>query len=261
MKKSILVGRNPVLEGLRKGLPINKVLIQASSGPNPDSNAPTPGHMSRPLAEIYRLAQAQGIPVTKVKRQVLDRTAGGVGHQGVVAMVAASEYVEVEDLLEVAAARGEDPLIVILDHLEDPHNVGAILRTAEAVGAHGAVIPSRRGALLGPGVEKSSAGAINYIGVARVGNLTQAMQTLRKRGLWIIGTDANAALTYYQADLTGPLAVVIGSEGKGMSRLVRENCDLAVKIPMRGQVTSLNASVACGIVLYEVLRQRSLASR
>lgn len=249
MKESVLVGRNPVLEGLRKGLPINKVLIQIPR----DS-------LSQPLAEISRLAQDRGIPVSRVKRQVLDRAAGGANHQGAVAMVAAREYVEVEDLLAVAEARAEDPLIVVLDHLEDPHNVGAILRTADAVGAHGAIIPARRGALLGPGVEKSSAGASSYIGVARVGNLTQAIEAVRKKGLWVIGTDAGAALTYYRADLTGPLAVVVGSEGRGMSRLVRENCDLTVKIPMRGQVGSLNASVACGIILYEVLRQRSLAS-
>jgi 23S rRNA (guanosine2251-2'-O)-methyltransferase len=174
----------------------------------------------------------------------------------VVALASPIEYVEIEDIIARAKEKNEDPFIVILDHLEDPHNLGAILRTADAVGVHGVIIPKRRGVSVNSSVAKTSAGAVEFVPVARVANLVQAIGKLKELGCWVVGTDAEAAEVFYTANLQGPLAIVVGSEGKGISRLVKENCDFTVKIPMAGRINSLNASVAASVILYEVYRQR-----
>lgn len=191
----------------------------------------------------------------KVDRQRLEKFASGTAHQGVLAFLAAKEYVEVDDIL-ACVSPGEVPLLIILDEISDPHNLGAILRSADAAGAHGVVIPRRRSAPLTPTVAKASAGAIEYVKVARVANLPQTIEGLKKKGLWIIGAEANGEDLYWDAKLDGPLALVIGGEGKGLGRLVKERCDSIVRLPMNGQVNSLNASVAAALLVYEVLRQR-----
>ena len=178
-------------------------------------------------------------------------------HQGVIAIVPPFEYCDVDDILNVAKEKNEDPFIIILDGIEDPHNLGAIIRTAETAGAHGVIIPKRRAVGVNSTVNKSSAGAVEYMKVARVNNITETMNYLKEQGLWIIGTDMDTDRYYYNQDMTGPIAIVIGSEGFGMSRLVKENCDILVKIPMKGNITSLNASVSAGIVMYEVVKQKN----
>jgi 23S rRNA (guanosine2251-2'-O)-methyltransferase len=238
----IIAGRNPVKEALRSGRPINKIMIAE-------------GVLTGPLLEIFAAARAGSIPVQKVERQRLEKFAPGTAHQGVLAFLAAKEYVEVDDILE-GVSPGEAPLLIILDEISDPHNLGAILRSADAAGAHGVVIPRRRSAPLTPTVAKASAGAIEYVKVARVANLPQTIEGLKKKGLWIIGAEANGEDLYWDAKLDGPLALVIGGEGKGLGRLVKERCDSIVRLPMNGQVNSLNASVAAALLVYEVLRQR-----
>lgn len=178
-------------------------------------------------------------------------------HQGVIAIVPPFEYCEVEDILEESKKRNEDPFIVILDGIEDPHNLGAIIRTAETAGVHGVIIPKRRAASVNSTVNKVSAGAVEHMKVARVNNINDTINYLKENGLWIIGTDIDTETYYYNQDMTGPIAIVIGSEGFGMSRLVKENCDLLVKIPMSGKITSLNASVSAGIVIYEAVKQKT----
>ncbi|KKM12719.1 RNA methyltransferase [Clostridiales bacterium PH28_bin88] len=236
-------GRNPVVEALKSGRPINKILI--GSGVNP-----------RGLSELYSLARARGIPVQQVDRNKLDALAHTRGHQGVIALAAAKEYVEVDDILAIARQRGEEPLLVLLDELEDPHNLGAILRTADAAGAHGVVITKRHSVPLTGAVAKASAGAVEYVPVARVANLVQTMEYLKKEGCWVVGAAMEAEDLYLHRDLTGSLALVIGSEGKGLGRLVKETCDYCVRLPMQGQINSLNAAVAASVMLYEVVRQR-----
>lgn len=194
----------------------------------------------------------------KVDRQRLEKFASGIAHQGVVAFMAAKEYVDIDDILAGVGA-GEEPFLIILDEISDPHNLGAILRTADAAGAHGVVIPRRRSAPLTPTVAKSSAGAIEYVKVARVANLPQAIEQLKKKGLWIAGAEADGKDLYWEARLDGPLGLVIGGEGKGLGRLVKERCDSLVRLPMSGRVNSLNASVAAALLVYEVLRQRRKA--
>ena len=194
--------------------------------------------------------------VVPVDRRKLDMMSQSHSHQGIIAQVAAREYASLEEILQVAEERGEAPLIVICDELSDPHNLGAILRTAECAGAHGVVIPKRRSVGLTAVVAKASAGAVEYMKVARVTNITAAIEDLKKRGVWIFGTAAEGSIPMYKADLKGPTAIVIGAEGDGMSRLVRQSCDVTVHIPMRGQISSLNASVAASILLYEAVRQR-----
>jgi 23S rRNA (guanosine2251-2'-O)-methyltransferase len=201
------------------------------------------------------MARNENIPVQRVDRQRLDKFAPETAHQGVVALAAAREYVEVEDILK-AVQPGEAPLLMLLDEIHDPHNLGAILRTAEAAGVHGVIIPRRRSAPLTQTVARSSAGAVEYVPVARVANLAMTMEDLKKKGLWIAGADAGGRELYWDARLDGPLALVIGGEDKGLGRLVKERCDMLVRFPMYGRINSLNASVAAALFAYEVLRQR-----
>lgn len=244
MKEEWIVGKNPVMEALRSGHPINKIWI--AEGVNKNLMGP-----------ILSLAKEQGVVVTTANRKKLDNLSGTENHQGVIASVAAYEYAEVEDLLERARAKNEPPFLLILDELEDPHNLGSILRTADASGVHGVIIPKRRSVGLTATVAKASAGAVQYVPVARVTNLVRTMEDLKKQGIWITGTDAKGDRDFREGDYTMPLAIVIGSEGKGMSRLVRETCDFLVRLPMKGQVTSLNASVAAALLMYEVYRARN----
>ena len=236
-----IAGRNPVMEALRSGARIDMLYVGQESGG---------------LQEIISLAKEQGIPVKVVTESKLTQLTGGAVHQGVAAEGACGTYVSLEELLERAAEKGEPPLLVLCDGIQDPHNLGAIIRTAEAAGAHGVIIPKRRSASLTLTVGKTSAGAASWLPVARVANLAAALDTLKEAGVWIYGTDASGD-AYDKVDLTGPVALVIGSEGFGMGRLVREKCDFLLRLPMCGRITSLNASVAAGIFMYETLRQRT----
>ncbi len=238
-KDNLIIGRNPVREALRSGQPIDTVYVSAGAN----------------LGEIRELAREAGAVVKTVNEQKLSQLAQGGVHQGVVALGACAKYASLEDLLEVSAKKGTKPFLIICDEIEDPHNLGAIIRTAETAGADGVIIPKRRSAMLSPTVYKTSAGAASYLPVARVPNIGAAIDRLKKEGIWIYGTDMNGSL-YTETDFDGALALVIGSEGTGMSRLVREKCDFLVKLPMLGKITSLNASVAAGIFMYEVVRQR-----
>jgi len=238
-----LEGRNALTEALRSGRTIDKVFIAS-------------GETDRGLQRLAAQAREAGAVVVPVDRRKLDQMSVSHSHQGVIALAAAREYFSVDDILQTAAERGEAPLIVICDELSDPHNLGAILRSAECAGAHGVIIPKRRSVGLTAVVAKASAGAVEYMKVARVTNISATIEQLKEKGVWIFGTAAEGAIPMYQADLKGPAAIVIGSEGDGMSRLVREKCDVTVSIPMRGQITSLNASAAASILLYEAVRQR-----
>lgn len=241
--ESVIEGRNAVTEALKAGRTIDKIYIAS-------------GDIDHGLRRIASLARQAGIVVTQADRRKLDQMSQTGAHQGVIAMAAARNYVSVEQMLETAAERGEKPLLVICDELNDPHNLGAILRTAECVGAHGVIIPKRRSTGLTATVAKASAGAVEYMPVAKVSNLTDTIKKLKQAGVWIYGTAADGAKSLYETEFTGPAAIVIGSEGEGMSRLVAEQCDFLVSIPMKGHINSLNASAAAAILLYEVLRQR-----
>lgn len=238
-----LEGRNALTEALKSGRTIDKVFIAA-------------GEIDRGLQRLAAQAKEAGAVVVPVDRRKLDAMSITHAHQGVITLAAAHEYCSIDDILEEAASRGEAPLIVICDELSDPHNLGAILRTAECAGAHGVIIPKRRSVGLTAVVAKASAGAVEYMKVARVTNISTAIQELKEKGAWIFGTAAEGSIPMYQADLTGPTAIVIGSEGDGMSQLVRKNCDVTVHIPMNGRISSLNASAAVSILLYEAVRQR-----
>ncbi|GIP41516.1 23S rRNA (guanosine(2251)-2'-O)-methyltransferase RlmB [Paenibacillus sp. J31TS4] len=238
-----IAGKHSVLEALKSGRTIHKIWVA--------DNAQK--HYIHP---ILVEAKASGIVVQQTDRRKLDQMVEGVQNQGVVAQVAAYDYASVEDILAKAESRGEVPFLLILDEIEDPHNLGAILRTAECTGLHGIIIPKRRSVGLTATVSKISVGAIEYVPVAKVTNLVQTMDKLKERGIWIAGADGAADQTVYESDLTMPLAVVIGNEAKGMGRLVRDNCDFLVKLPMVGSINSLNASVAASVILYEGLRQR-----
>ena len=238
-KENMIIGRNPVREALRSGQPVDTVYMTNSGG----------------LREIRELAKEHGAVVKIVTEQKLAQLAGDGVHQGVVAFGACAAYVTVEDLLEVSVRKGTSPFLIICDEIEDPHNLGAIIRTAEAAGADGIIIPKRRSAMLTPTVHKTSAGAASWLPVARVSNLAATIEQLKKAGVWIYGTDMNGSM-YTETSFDGAVALVIGSEGFGMSRLIREKCDFLVKLPMLGKITSLNASVAAGIFMYEVVRQR-----
>nr|WP_042331786.1 23S rRNA (guanosine(2251)-2'-O)-methyltransferase RlmB [Desulfosporosinus orientis] len=242
MNDEIVYGKNPVVELLKSGKPVNKVLLikESSGGRN---------------QEIISLLQERNILYQFVDRQTLDRLANRERHQGILAYLAARDYADVEDILAFAESRQEDPFILMLDEIEDPHNLGALLRTVDAVSAHGVIIPKRRSVALTGTVAKTSAGAVEHVKVARVSNLVQTLKDLKKIGCWVSGAEASGK-NVFEADLTGPRVIVIGSEGKGISRLLRENCDELVSLPMKGKVSSLNASVAGSIMLYEVLRQR-----
>ncbi len=235
-------GRHPVMEAIKAGRPIEKILVAKQV-------------RGRPIDELLTLAEEAGVRVQFVDRELLDRESEQRNHQGVVAIAAPKRFVDLDEIVEIAKGRGEDPFILILDGLEDPHNVGSLLRTAHAAGVHGVVMRERRAVGLTSTVAKVSAGAIEYVEIAQVVNLGQAIEQLKEKGLWIAGADMDGD-TIYGTKLTGPLAVVVGAEGKGISRLIREKCDFVVSLPMQGQVASLNASVAGALVLYEVVRQR-----
>ena len=236
-------GRNALTEALRSGRTIDKVFIAA-------------GETDRALQRLAADAKEAGAVVVPVDRRKLDFMSQSHSHQGVIALVAAREYFSIDDILAEAESRGEPPLIVICDELSDPHNLGAIIRTAECAGAHGVIIPKRRSVGLTAVVAKASAGAVEYMKVCKVNNITAAIQELKEKGVWVFGTAAEGSIPMYQADLKGATAIVIGSEGDGMSRLVRESCDVTVHIPMSGKISSLNASNAASILLYEAVRQR-----
>ncbi|WP_017754882.1 23S rRNA (guanosine(2251)-2'-O)-methyltransferase RlmB [Calidifontibacillus oryziterrae] len=238
-----IIGKNPVLEALRAGRDINKIWIAEGSNK---------GQMQ----QVIQLAKDAGVIVQNVPKQKIDQMVSG-NHQGVAASVAAYKYAEIDDLFQASASKNEDPFFLLLDEIEDPHNLGSILRTADASGVHGVIIPKRRAVGLTAAVAKSSTGAIEHVPVVRVTNLARTIEELKDRGLWIIGTDAKGKQDFRQMDGTMPLAIVIGSEGKGMGRLIREKCDFLVKLPMIGNVTSLNASVAAGLLMYEVYRKRN----
>lgn len=235
-------GRNAVLEAFRSGKPMDKVFL-------------LDGCMDGPLKTIAREAKKHDTIINYVKKERLEQLSETGKHQGVIAMAAAYEYAKVEDILAKAEEKGEPPFILLLDGIEDPHNLGAIIRTANLAGAHGVIIPKRRAVGLTATVAKTSAGALNYTPVAKVTNLTQTMKELKEKGMWFVGADMGGE-TMYQLELTGPIGVVIGSEGDGMSNLVKENCDFIASIPMKGDIDSLNASVAAGILAYEIVRQR-----
>jgi len=238
-----LEGRNALTEALRSGRTIDKVFIAA-------------GDTDRALQHLAAQAKEAGAVVVPVDRRKLDAMSFTRAHQGVIALAAAREYFSIDDILQEAENRGEAPLIVICDELSDPHNLGAIIRSAECAGAHGVIIPKRRSVGLTATVAKASAGGIEYMKVCKVGNINNAIAELKEKGVWIFGTAAEGSVPMYQADLTGPAAIVIGNEGDGMSQLVRKNCDMLVHIPMKGRITSLNASAAASILLYEAVRQR-----
>lgn len=236
-------GRNPVLEALRAERPINKLLLAK-------------GSKEGSINKIIALAREKGIVFQEVERSYLDSISSTHAHQGVIALVSPKEYVQPEDILNAAREKGEAPFIIILDGITDAHNLGSILRTANAVGAHGVIIPKRRAVGLTSVVSKVSAGAIEYVPVARVTNIAQTIEFLKENNVWVIGTDSSGEKSFFESDLTGPVALVIGSEGEGMGKLVREKCDFIVNIPMKGEITSLNAAVAGAIVMYEILKQR-----
>lgn len=244
LKNDIIEGRNAVIEALRAGRAIDKIFIAK-------------GDVDKTLGHIASKARAAGIVVVEADRRKLDYMSQTHAHQGVIALAAVREYCGIEDILALAEARGEKPFVIICDEISDPHNLGAIIRSAECAGAHGIVIPKRRSAGLTAIVDKASAGAAEHMLIARVANLPAAIKELKAKGLWVYGTAATGQSDLWHTDLSGAVALVIGSEGDGMGRLVAENCDFIISLPMRGQVSSLNASTAAAITMYEVLRQRS----
>ena len=236
-------GRNAVLELLESGKDINKIFVEK-------------GEKHGSIHKIIAIAKERSIIIVEKEKRQMQEMAQNQNYQGVIAIVPPFEYCEIEDILEEAEKRNEDPFVLILDGIEDPHNLGSIIRTAETSGVHGIIIPKRRAAAVNSTVAKTSAGAVEYMKIARVTNISDAIDKLKRAGLWICGTDINTEKYYYNQDLTGPIGIVIGNEGSGMSEKVRKNCDFLVKIPMKGKVTSLNASVSTGIVIYEALKQR-----
>lgn len=245
LPEDMVAGRNAVMEALKGSRSVNKLMI---------ANGSTEGS----IKEIIAVAKEKGINIQYWDRSKLDSIARGIRHQGVLAQVAPVQYAELEDILQVAKDRNEPPFIVLLDELEDPHNLGAILRTADAAGVHGVLIPKHRSCPLSATVAKTSAGAVEHVPVARVGNLVQTIKKLKQEGLWVAAADMDGK-DCYDTDLTGPLLLIIGSEGQGVGRLVKEQCDFVVRIPMVGKINSLNASVAGSILMYEAMKQRRKA--
>lgn len=241
--QDIVEGRNAVTELLKSDRDINKIFVQR-------------GEKHGSINQIISLAKSKKIVIVEADKSKLDLMSQTKNHQGIIAVVPPFEYSDIDEILEYAKSKNEDPFIVILDGIEDVHNLGSIIRTAETAGVHGIIIPKRRGALVNATVSKTSAGAVQYMKIARVNNLNDAIKELKDKGLWIYGTDMDAKNYYYEEKLLGPIALVIGSEGFGMSDLVKKNCDVLIKIPMKGKVTSLNASVSAGIAIYEVVKQR-----
>ena len=238
-------GRNAVIELLKSGKTVNKLFIQK-------------GEKQGSINEIIKLAKQNNNIITEVEKSKLDTLSDTSHHQGVIAFVSPIEYKTIDDIFDLANERGEDPFIIIADEIEDPHNLGALIRSAECAGCHGIIIPKRRAVAVTEVVAKTSVGAAEYVPVARVNNINETIKELQEKGVWIVGTDGSADKLYYEQDLTGPLAIIIGSEGRGMGNLTMKNCDFLVKIPMMGKITSLNASVSGGIVIFETLRQRLL---
>ena len=243
-KEFTIEGRNAVLEAFRSGKTIDKLFV-------------LDGCQDGPVKSIIREARKTDTIINFVDKERLDRLPNTGHHQGVVAQAAAYEYAEVDDILEAAAAKGEEPFIFILDEIEDPHNHGAIIRTANLAGAHGVIIPKRRAVGLTAAVAKTSAGAINYTPVAKVTNISKTIEELKNKGLWFVCADMGGT-SMYELNLTGPIGLVIGNEGSGVSRLVKEKCDFVASIPMKGEIDSLNASVAAGVMAYEIVRQRMM---
>ena len=236
-------GRNSVLELLESGKDINKIFV-------------TRGEKHGSINKILAIAKEKRIIVVEKDKKQMDEMAQEENYQGVIAIVPPFEYAEIEDILNSAKERDEDPFVLILDGIEDPHNLGSIIRTAETAGVHGIIIPKRRAVSVNSTVNKTSAGAVEHMKIARVTNISDTIEELKQAGIWICGTDISAEKYYYNQDLTGPLGIVIGNEGKGISEKVKKNCDFNVKIPMKGKVTSLNAAVSTGIIVYEAVKQR-----
>ena len=245
IQNEIIEGRNAVIEALRAGRAIDKLYISK-------------GEVDKTLGHIASRAREKGVVVVECDRRKLDFMSQTHAHQGVIAVCAVREYCSVEDILAIAEERGEAPFVIVCDEISDGHNLGAIIRSAECAGAHGVIIPKRRSAGLTAIVDKASAGAAEHMAIARVPNLPAAIRLLKDKGLWIYGTAATGSSDLWHTDFSGPIALVIGSEGDGMGRLVSESCDVIVSLPMKGQVSSLNASAAAAITMYEILRQRSL---
>ena len=244
IKNELIEGRNAVIEALRAGRAIDKIFLAR-------------GDVDKTLGHIASKAREKGIVVVEADRRKLDFMSQTKAHQGVIAVVGLREYCSIEEIFALAQERGESPFILVCDEISDPHNLGAIIRSAECVGAHGVIIPKRRSAGLTAIVDKSSAGAAEHMAIARVPNIPAALKELKERGVWVYGTAADGQNDLWHTDFSGPMALVIGSEGDGMGRLVKENCDFIVSLPMKGKVSSLNASAAAAVVMYEVLRQRS----
>lgn len=239
----IIYGRNPVLEAIKARFPVERILLAE--------------HLKgKVIEDIKSRARKEGIRIERAGRNRLDQLAGTRDHQGVIAFLPEKDYCSVEEILQLAQKKGEPPFIALLDEIQDPQNLGAIIRSAEGAGVHGIIIPKRRAVGLTEVVAKASAGAIEHMSVARVENLMEALQQLKGEGIWIFGADKNGETPYYQADFSGPVGIVIGSEGRGIRRLIRENCDFLIRIPMYGRIDSLNASVAAALIFYEVRRQR-----
>lgn len=239
-----LEGRNPVLEALKAERTINKIWVAK-------------GDTEGSIKQIMAMARERKIVVQEVERSKLDMVSSTHAHQGVIAFVAMKDYVEVEDILRIAEEKGEAPFIIVLDEITDPNNLGSILRTADAVGAHGVIIPKRRAVGLTSAVAKASAGAVEYVPVARVTNIAQTIEYLKKQNVWVVGADSSGDKAFYEQDVKGPVALVIGSEGQGIGKLIQEKCDFVVNIPMRGKISSLNAAVAGAVIMYEIMKQRN----
>ena len=244
-EESVIEGRNVVLEALRSGQTIDKIFV-------------LDGCMDGPVRTIVRDAKKQNILINFVKKERLDQMSEIGKHQGVIAYIAAYDYASVDDIMNLAKEKGEDPFVILLDEIEDPHNLGAIIRTANQAGAHGVIIPKHRAAGLTATVARASAGAINYTPVAKVTNMSATIEALKDMGMWFVCADMGGE-RMYDLNLKGPIGLVIGNEGKGISPLVKKNCDMVASIPMKGDIDSLNASVACGILAYEIVRQRTFA--
>lgn len=240
---AIIEGRNPIIEALKNNRPIEKIMVNKAS-------------KEGSIKKILAMARDNKVIIQEVDRHKLDEMSESHAHQGVIAITSDYRYYDLDEILEIPKERGEDPFFIILDGITDPHNLGSIIRTADAVGAHAIIIPKRRSVQITPIVAKASAGAVEYVPVCKVTNIVNTIKTLKENGLWIAAVDMDGQ-TFYQQNLAGPLGLVVGSEGEGISRLVKQNCDFTVSIPMSGNVTSLNASVAGGILLYEVYRQRN----
>ena len=248
MSEEYIAGRHPVIEAIKSGRTIHKLWIADSA-------------QKHQIAPVLTEAKQHGLIIQYVDKKKLDQLVPQMQHQGVVAQVAAYDYAEVDDILARAREKGETPFIIVLDEIEDPHNLGSILRSADCTGVHGVIIPKRRSVGLTATVAKTSVGAMEYVPVARVTNIAQTLKELKDAGIWIAGADGTAPKNVYDTDLTLPLAIVIGNEGKGIGRLIKETCDFLVKLPMFGQINSLNASVAASVLMYETVRQRKIGSR